>query len=105
MQVGFGLLHRADSTNDICIGFFGLIFLEGIIPGLKGYIVGIAGQKNQIIFLHHNGVNDLLIKLMQQFFVLQLGLAQVHQQLVLLRVCHLAGLKSDINEIFSNGTG
>ena len=59
MQIRLGLLHGADGAQQICIGFFRLILLEGIILTLEGNVIAVAGQQNQIVAFDIHVLNDL----------------------------------------------
>ena len=105
VQIGLGLLHGADGTQDIGIDLLGLVCLGGIILALKRHVIGIAGGQDQVVSLHSNGIDDLAEEGLQQRFILQLRGAQIHQQLMLLGACHLGSLKGDIDEILADGAG
>ena len=104
VQPALGLLHRADGAQDVGIGLVGIVLLKGIVPGLKGHVIGVIAHQNQVIALHNHGVDDLLIEAQAKLVVLQLAGAQIHQQLVLGRRSHLTGFEGDVNEIPPDGT-
>ena len=105
MQIGFGLLHRADGADQIGVGFVAVVTLAEIILALKGNVIAVTANQDQVSPLHAHRVNDLLIEGSQQLLILQLALPQIHQQLVLRGICHLRGFEGNINEILSQRAG
>ena len=105
VQPALGLLHRADGAQDVGIGLVGVVLLKGIVPGLKGHVIGVIAQQNQVVSLHNHGVDDLLEEAVQQLVIPQLGFPQVHEQLMLGAARHLGGLEGDINQILADGAG
>ena len=79
VQIGLGLLHGANGANEVGIHLLGFIGIGQIILSLKGHIIAVTAQQNQVISLHGHGVNDFLEEGMEQLIVFEFGFPQVHQ--------------------------
>ena len=77
----------------------------GVILGLVRHIIGVAGNEDEIIFLQRHAGNHFVIEFLQQFFILQLGLAQLHEQTVLVAVRDLLGAEGHVNKILAQRAG
>ena len=77
----------------------------GVILGLVRHIIGVAGDEDEIIFLQRHAGNHFVIELLQQFFILQLGLAQLHEQAVLLTANHLLVAERNVDKILAQRAG
>ena len=64
---------------------------------MEGHVVGVRGQQKQVIALHFEGIDDLLIEGLHALLHLQLGVAHGGEQMVLLAVHHLIGPKLDLD--------
>ena len=103
-QSRFGFLYRSNAAEQIGIHLRAVLQLH-IILCLKGDIVGIVGDEDQIIFLQRNAGNHLVIKTLQDIRILQLGFPQLHQKSMLFTVQHLLVAEGDIHQIFAQCTG
>ena len=52
-----------------------------------------------------NGIHDFFAKLGPQLLISELGIPQIHKQLMLRGACHLTGFECDIDQILSDGSG
>ena len=69
-KVGLGQLHGANRALQICISLVGAIRLNCIVLALEGHIVAVRCQKDQIIIVEADMINNLLIKLQAEVLVL-----------------------------------
>ena len=62
------------------------------------------GQQDQIVSLQRGGLDDLLEEGVHRLLVVQGGVAQGHEQAVLLAADHLLGVKGQVDQIFSQAS-
>ena len=83
-------LDRADGTDKVREHLVRGICIHLVVFVPMGNVIGIIGQKNQIVaLLHVQGFDDLLIECLPQLPVLQRTCTQIHQKLMFLTVHHL----------------
>ena len=102
-EAGFGQLHRTDGADDVGEHLVGALREAAAVPALVGYVVGVVGQKNQVVGLHGYRGDDLPVELLRRILILQPGGPQGLQQLVLLTLHHLLGGEGDVHQVFAQG--
>lgn len=105
VQVRLGLLHGADGADEVGIHLFGLIGIGKVVLALKGDIVAVAANQNQVIALQGYGVDDLLEEAVQQLVIPSLDSRRSMSSLCSGLPGHLGGLEGDINQILADGAG
>ena len=98
-----GLLDGADAAQDVGVDFCGAILQFLPVLSFVRHIVGIVDQEDQIVGLQLHCSNDLLEKFLHCLLVLELRIAQGHEQLVLCPAYHLLGLKGDVQQVLAQG--
>ena len=98
-------LHGTDAAQYVIKDLFGGIVHLQVVPAAEGHVVGVVGQQDQVIALHLQRIDDLLIERLHAFLDLQRGVAHGGQQAVLLAVHHLIGTKDHVHKIPSGHAG
>ena len=94
-----GELHRADAAEHVSKYLVGGILLPHAIAAPIGHIVRVTGQQDQVVPLHRRALDDLLKQRADRAGVLQPGVPQGHEQMVLLPLRYLAGIKLNVQQI------
>ena len=104
-QAGLGQIHRADADQDVFIDFVGGVLHLQSVPGAAGHIVGIVNYQDQIVAHKLIGIYNVLIELLQQFFVLQFAVPEAQQQF--LGAALLLGFQGKLQgvQILADGEG
>ena len=106
VEIGLGLLHRADSADEIGIHLLRLVGIRNVVLSLKGHIIAVAANEDQVVSLQSHGIDDLLEEAVEQLVVGELAFPQIHQQLVLRGpLGHLGSLEGQINEVLADRAG
>lgn len=92
-------------AKDVCKHLVGRILLPLAISAPVGHVIGIAGQDNEIIPLHRRALDDLFKQGPDRAGILQAGVPQGHEQVVLLPLRHLAGVKFDLQQVLLGRPG
>ena len=105
-QLHFAALDRADAAEDVLEDLIGGVGLERAVAAPVGHVVGIVGQKDEVVALPHvQRLDDLLIEGGAGAGVLQGGGAQGGEEAVLVAVRHLLGGEDDVQQIAAQRAG
>ena len=101
-QLHLAVLHRADAADQI--GEHRVrVLLEPVVLPPAGHVVGVVGQEDQIVPVQLQGVDNFVVEGLPGLGVLQLGVPQGGEKLVLLAVRHLLGGKDNVDELLAQG--
>ena len=103
-QLHLAVLHRADAADQIGEHRVRVLLKPVVLP-TAGHVVGVVSQQDQIVPVQLQGVDDFAVEGLPGLGVLQLGVPQGGEELVLLAVRHLLGGKDDVNELLAQGAG
>ena len=98
-------LHRADAAKHIAENLAGLLRIPLAVPAAVGHVIGVIGQKDEIVALYLQGSDGLFVKTAAGGGVVKLGAAQRHKQAVLVAVRHLGGSELNIHQVLPQLAG
>ena len=100
-QSGLGLLHRTDGAENVAVHLAAPIVLAAAVLAPVGHVVAVLHQHDEVAALQLHRLHNAAEQLLHSGIVLQRGVPQGHEQLVLLPIGHLGRLKLHGQQVFA----